>query len=370
MTGTVLICLHDELMNGASISILRAIPLLEERGWRFAFWVPSPGPAREHLEALGADVAGRERPIASSLAASRLPPGIRTRALATPGYIREFRAWLREKEPDLVHANSLYSFAEALAAKRAGYPTLLHVHDMAPEGRKRVAVRWICRRGVDQTVAVSKACADSYAHGGWRPGIVYEAAPVPDKPVEVKDSPEPFVVGTVGVVSRRKGTDLFVEAAELIDDPSFEFQIVGAPSDPFDADWGEEVLRRAARADVRHLSSARVESELRTWDLFVLPSRRDPCPISMLEAMALGMPVVGTRVDGLTEEIDSGSGVLVPGNDAGALAAAIRSIRGMRPSEREALGAAARKRVRTEFSLSRQADALDATYRALTKGSR
>jgi glycosyltransferase involved in cell wall biosynthesis len=365
MTRTVLVCLHDELMNGASISILRAVPLLEERGWRFSFWVPSPGPARDHLESLGADVDGHGRPIASSLAALRQSPGVRSRVAATPGYLKAFRSWVRGKAPDLVHANSLYSFAEALAAKRLGIPTALHVHDMAPAGRKRRAARWICRHGVDRTIAVSEACANSYAHGGWTPGIVYEAAPIPDSATEIRADPAPFVVGTVGVVSRRKGTDLFVKAAELIDDPSFEFRIVGSPSDPFDADWGADILARAGRAGIRHLESAQVESELRTWDAFVLPSRRDPCPISMLEAMALGLPVIGTRVDGLAEEIDSESGVLVPGDDAYALAGAIRSIKAMEPSERRALGAAARERVRTEFSLLRQADGLDAAYGAL-----
>ena len=365
MTPTVMVCLHDELMNGASISILRAVPLLEQRGWRFVFWVPSPGPARDHLDEMGADVAGLERPIASSVAAMRLPPGMRSRAMATPGYMKAFRAWVRQKSPDLVHANSLYSFAEAIAAKRIGHPTLLHVHDMAPAGRKRAAARWICRRGVDRTIAVSEACADSYAHDGWRPDVVHEAAPIPDEPVEIRDAPDPFVVGTVGVVSRRKGTDLFVEAAELINDPAFEFRIIGSPSDPFDAEWGTDVLARAGRAGIRHLSSAGVEAELRAWDLFVLPSRRDPCPISMLEAMALGLPVIGTRVDGLAEEINSESGVLVPGDDAPALAAAIRAFQEMEPTERRALGAGARERVRTQFSLSRQADALDASYREL-----
>ena len=352
-------------MNGASISILRAIPLLEDRGWQFSFWVPSPGPAREHLEALGADVHGIHRPIASSVAALRLPPGLRSRAQAVPGYLAAFRRWVKAKDPDLVHANSLYSFAEALVAKRLGYRSLLHVHDMAPPGRKRAAVRWICRRGVDHTIAVSEACADSYAHDGWRPQVIREAAPVPAEPAEIRAAPNPFVVGTVGVVSHRKGSDLFVEAAEIIDDPNFEFRMVGAPSDPFDAAWGADVLKRALRAGIRHLPSAAVEDELRTWDLFVLPSRRDPCPISMLEAMALGLPVIGTHVDGLAEEIDSASGVLVPGDDAPALAQAIRRVQGLGPEARGELGAAARARVDGEFSLTRQANELHAAYAGL-----
>ena len=41
---------------------------------------------------------------------------------------------------------------------------------------------------------------------------------------------------------------------------------------------------------------------LARWDAFVLPSRSDPFPISMLEAMASGLPVVGTRRDGIAEQ--------------------------------------------------------------------
>jgi glycosyltransferase involved in cell wall biosynthesis len=358
----VLVVLHDDLMNGATISVVRAAELLRGRKWRFAFWVPRPGDAADHLTAAGYEVGGEWRPVASGLKALREPPGAARRLAATPGYMRAFRRFARGLKPDLVHSNSLYSFAEALSARRARLPTMLHVHDMAPGSRKAAVARAICRRGVDLTVAVSEACADSYAHAGWRPRVVYEAAPIPAEPAAVRERPEPFVVGTVGVISRRKGSDLFVAAAERLAGSGIAFRMIGAATDPLDRDWAAEVLRRAAAAGIEHVPRADVAAVLREWDAFVLPSRRDPCPISMLEAMATGLPVIGTRVDGLAEQITSESGILVAGDDPDGLAAAIRRLHEMPADVRRRLGSSARQRVADRFSLERQAEGLDRAY--------
>lgn len=364
--GTVLVVLHNELLNGASVSVLRAVPLLEERGWRFAYWVPSPGPAFELLRHQGAEVYGEPRPIVSGLRALRQPPGMIRRMSRTPGYLRRFRRLVRSLSPSVVHANSLYSFAEALAARRSGFPTVLHVHDMLPASWKARPAQAIARRGVDVTVAVSESCAASFSRDGWSPRLVYEAAPIPPEPASIRSNPTPFVVGTVGVVSQRKGSDLFVEAARRVLGRSdgFEFRMIGAATDALEREWAVQVLDDARSVGVIHRDRADVLAELREWDLFVLPSRRDPFPIAMLEAMASGLPVIGARADGIAEQVTPDCGVLVDREDPHGLAEAITSMAQQPYEVRASMGAAARERVRRNFTLERQAEGLSQAYRA------
>jgi glycosyltransferase involved in cell wall biosynthesis len=313
-------------------------------------------------------VDGSERPIASGLKALREPPGVRRRLAMAPRYLRRFRRFVRSVDPAVVHSNSLYSFAEALTSRALGVPTVLHLHDMAPTSWKSPIVRWICRHGANGCFAVSEACARSYATGGWAPRVVHGGAPIPDAAVTPRSDPRPFVFGTVGVLSQRKGTDLFVAAAERVrrvrDD--VEFRLVGAAADPLDRQWGLEVAERAQAAGIEHLESADVEAQMREWDAFVLPSRRDPFPLVMLEAMALGLPVIGARVDGIPEQIgDRDAGVLVEPDDAAGLAQAMSTMADRSQSDRAAMGRAARERIAERFTLPRLADGTDTVYRAV-----
>lgn len=364
----VLVVLHDHLLTGASIALLRGLPPLEERGWEFCFWVPGPGPACEHLRQRGHRVEGRERPLATSLAGLRLPPGLPRRLAVSGPYLRHFRRYLRSVDPDIVHANTLFCFPEALAARAAGCPTVLHLHDMPTQSRKAPLSRRISRLAADRTLAASAACARAYAHGSWSPTVVHEAASIPEEPAEIRAAPEPFVVGTVGVLSRRKGTDVFVEAAErvLAERPGIELRLVGAATDPLERDWAEGVLARAREVGLTYRERADVEAEMRSWDAFVLPSRRDPFPLAMLEAMALGLPVIGARTDGIPEQLDGGRcGVLVPPEDAAALSRAIIAIADTPGPEREAIGRRARDRVQRHFGPERLADGIEGIYLAL-----
>ena len=66
-------------------------------------------------------------------------------------------------------------------------------------------------------------------------------------------------------------------------------------------------------------------------DIFALPSVWEGLPIALLEAMAAGLPAVGTRVSGIEDVIENGvTGRLVPSADAAALAAAIEDLAGIR----------------------------------------
>lgn len=345
----------------------RIVPLLSERGWEFSFWAPKPSALYDELAGRGWDVDGAPRAIEYSLRAWRLPPGPRRRLRGAPAYLGRYRAFLRSRRPALVHANSILSMAEALLARRAGIPTALHVHEMLPQDLRGRLLRRTAWEYLDEVIAVSKPSAARLAWRGRRPRIVYEASPMPPEPAEIRSDPRPFTVGTVAVVSPRKGSDVFVDAASALlerDRNRFRFEMVGDAHDLVERSWAADVLDRARETGIEHIPTTDVFERLRSWDAFVLPSRADPFPISMLEAMASGLPVVGTARDGIAEQIATGTGLLIEPDDPRALADAISWCAAQPAETRQRMGSAARDRVGAEFTLSHQADALDAAYRA------
>lgn len=365
----IVVVFHEPYLGGATRSVTRIVPILRERGWEFSFWVPRPGELFDELSAQGFDVSGAPRHVQYSVRAWRTPPGPRARARSIPPYLRRFRAFVRDRAPALVHANSILTVAEATVARRQGPAVLLHAHEMLPGGIRGNLLRRAAWR-LDQVVAVSRASAAPLVWRGTRPRIVYEATPVPESPTVLRAEPRPFVVGTVAVVSTRKGSDLFVEAARrvLARSDAIRFEMVGAPNDAVERDWARALVEKAEAIGIEHRPSADTFECYRSWDAFALPSRADPFPIAMLEAMASGLPVIGTRRDGLAEQITPESGLLVEPDDPEALAGAMLSVAGKDLAERQAMGSAARERVSSNFTLERQAEAMHEAYLAAVSG--
>ncbi len=108
-----------------------------------------------------------------------------------------------------------------------------------------------------------------------------------------------------------------------------------------------------------------VASAYAAMDVFVLPSRDEGYGIVFLEAMAMGVPVVGTRVVGSMEAVEDGvTGLLVPYGDAAALAEAVLRLFAS-PELSHRLCAVAADRVRRRFSRERSVAQTEALYRGL-----
>ena len=148
----------------------------------------------------------------------------------------------------------------------------------------------------------------------------------------------------LGQLVERKGLDVLIEAFARVGPPA-ELLIAGG-------DWSAsgypEQLRTLAHqlgvADRIHFENHRqdVGAVLNTADIFVLPSRSDARPRSIIEAMSLGIPVVASDVGGIPSLVlHEQSGLLVPAEDAGALAAALARLI-QSPQLRERMGAAGR----------------------------
>jgi glycosyltransferase involved in cell wall biosynthesis len=112
-----------------------------------------------------------------------------------------------------------------------------------------------------------------------------------------------------------------------------------------------------------------VPSLLAASDALVLASRFEGLPLVALEAMALGRPVVGTRVCGLEETVEDGvTGRLVAAEDAAALAAAMLDIL-ERPAEGARFGFLGRRRYEARFRAQRMVAETDAVYDSLLGGA-
>jgi glycosyltransferase involved in cell wall biosynthesis len=104
---------------------------------------------------------------------------------------------------------------------------------------------------------------------------------------------------------------------------------------------------------------------LSACDVFVLPSYREGFPVSILEAMAAGRPVIASDIDGVNESVAEGvSGLLVPAGDAAALASALEALLKNRDKAVE-MGRRGREIVAEKFNLGRMIKAHEDLYRGL-----
>jgi glycosyltransferase involved in cell wall biosynthesis len=136
--------------------------------------------------------------------------------------------------------------------------------------------------------------------------------------------------------------------------PGLRLRVVGDPPDGIAGGDGVEIIGRIPRQAM--------PDEYRRGDLFVLPTLSDNTPVTLMEAMACGLPVVATAVGGIPELVVPGAtGRLVPPGDVSALAAAIEGLLADRETRRR-MGSASRKTAETKFGRQRMVSELEEIY--------
>jgi glycosyltransferase involved in cell wall biosynthesis len=288
---------------------------------------------------------------------------------------------LRALRPHIVHGQIRYaSFMAALAGRLARVPAVVASRTYTARlGRHDVLDAWTSRL-VDLTIAVSQASADAVRRAGWAAedrlrvvpnGIDLDAFTAPS-PAAVARAARDLglegwrVVGTVGHLHAIKGHRDLLEAVRAVvrAHPRTKLLLVG--DGPLDRELAaladgyglsDHVVFAGFRRDVAVL--------LATMDVFVLPSLNEGMSHALLEAMALGKPVVATAVGGNREVVEAEStGLLVPAGDPEALARAVRRL--LEDGALAArLGDAARSTTRARFSDRRMADEYFGIYDAL-----
>jgi glycosyltransferase involved in cell wall biosynthesis len=152
----------------------------------------------------------------------------------------------------------------------------------------------------------------------------------------------------VGAIVPRKAYDVLVEALAQLKDRRWQLVIVGDPT------RSPDTATRLVEAIARYGLTDRIEfTGPVTWgrlvelysavDLFVLPSRFEGYGMAYAEAIAHGVPVVGTNAGAIPDTVPPGAGILIPPDDVAALTATLRRLIDNAP-ERERLAAGARAR--------------------------
>jgi glycosyltransferase involved in cell wall biosynthesis len=156
---------------------------------------------------------------------------------------------------------------------------------------------------------------------------------------------DPPVVGVSAILTHRKGIDVLLEASARMELP-MRLEIYG------DGPLRGELERQAERLGVAatfHGFRDDLRELLRGFDVFVLPTRGDNLPVSILEAMGQALPVVSTRVGGVPELVEHGvTGLVVEPDDPEGLAGALTALLAD-PAVRASYGTAAAAKARVEF---------------------
>jgi glycosyltransferase involved in cell wall biosynthesis len=188
-------------------------------------------------------------------------------------------------------------------------------------------------------------------------------------------SEEDRVVAYVGRLVREKGVMELLEAMAVVKQrmPQARLMVVG---DTLESDRGRGIQKEIRALLAKHQLAGSVvflgfrsdvPALLHLADLFVLPSYREGMPLTILEAMAAGKPVVTTNIRGCREEVVNGlTGIIVAPRDPRGLSEAMLSLL-LAPARAKAMGLAGRAHVEKAFDQRRVLDEEVETYRRLAE---
>ncbi len=320
-------------------------------------------------------------------------PGVALQALHKPPG-QGFKQWpalarlFRQLQPAIVHTRNLAALEAQLPAWWAGVPGRVHgehgrdAEDPDGRSRKHQWMRRAYQPFVQHTIALGRELTDycrlrigtprERLHTIYNGVDTARFAPAEGGRQPIAGSPfnDPslWLVGTVGRLQTVKAQPslarAFVQA--LQQDPSLRLylRLVLVGDGPLRAEC-EAVLRDGGVADLAWFAGERsdVPDVMRGLDCFVLPSLAEGISNTILEAMASGLPVIGTAV-GATPEliVPASTGLLIEPGRADTLAAALLSLMNNRASARQ-MGQAGARRANEMFSLSSMVRSYEAVYR-------
>jgi glycosyltransferase involved in cell wall biosynthesis len=298
-------------------------------------------------------------------------------------------ALFKKYRPTIVHTHLggiIYAFVLAMKYRT---PVRVHtLHNIAPlemgtgPSRRVRLLAFRYRIGSFVPVAIAKEVARTFEtlYGYRNPPLIPNGIPVhdftpnPTVRASVRQSlqcePSSVIFIHIGRFFYQKNHELLINAfAHIQLRVPVELWLVG------DGELRETVQHQVSAMGVENrVRFLGVRSDipdlLRAADVFVFPSRWEGNPLSVMEAMAAGLPVVATAVGGVPELVEDGvSGILVPNEDLEGLTTAMQRM-AQNPDLREQMGRAARCRAVERFDIRQTVRAYEALYEEILQRKR
>lgn len=327
----------------------------------------------------------KKRLTSSTIVSEALSAGIEAVTIPCRGRldwkaVMRLKSMIEDQRIQILHCHEPKSrLYGALASRLTGIPIVATHHNWTRDSIRTTLVEYIdaaCLHFCHKVIAVSRPVAESarralvsrrrieiipngidltaFTATSQNPGLRASLGIPPDVPV----------IGSVGRLDKTKGHELLIEAARRVVDAGqgVAILIVG---EGVERDNLELLVQRLGLSDQVVFAGYQrdVKRFMTLMDVFVLPSRREGTPMALLEAMALGKPVVGTPVGGVPDILSNGlDGIVLPERSASALGDALLTLL-QDPVLADRLARRGRLRVEAEFSASRMAERYEDLYR-------
>ena len=297
---------------------------------------------------------------------------------------KDIEAKLVELEPDLIHfgygnlARGRMDLKEPIGCKMVVSFRGFDINSFGVEDKRCYEDVW---QAADMLHVVSenlwrraqqRGCPSDRPHTVITDAVDTSLFRSPDRSYEEVGTVErPFRALSVGRTHWKKGQEYGLSAVRLLLDRGIQvrYRIVGEGDHREPMLFSIEDLGLADHVELAGGQTAReVRKSLRWADAFLHPSLTEAFGVSVIEAQAMGLPVVCSDAGGLPENVEDGvTGFVVPRRDAGALADRLARL-ASDPTLREQLGSSARRRAETRFDVEYQLDRFEELYRDLLDG--
>lgn len=286
----------------------------------------------------------------------------------------ELRRELAALKPDLVSTHSSKAgWLGRVAARSLGLRVIFTAHgwaftDGVPEKRRRLYVlaEKLAARFADRIITVSNYDRDLAIEHGVAPAAklisVHNGMPDVASVYFAQPDKEPPRLIMVARFEEQKDHKTLLEALSELKDLPWQLELVG------DGPLRSEMDRLGEKFGIKHRidfvgAVDDVVQRLAKAQIFVLTSRWEGFPRSILEAMRAGLPVVASDVGGVAEAVDDGvSGFVVPRGDVEALKQRLQRLL-LDPELRKSMGTNGRQRFEREFTFERMFEKTVAVYR-------